>query len=489
MGRTKDALSQIVGAGHVCDDPAVLARYAKDESLVPSIRPWFVVHPGDAPEVQKLVLWANQTETPLVTVSSGPPHFHGDTVPSAPEAVIVHLDRMNAIPRIDRRNRIAVIEPGVTYSQLDAALAASGLRITRPLSPRCNKSVVASLLERQPTLIPRLHYSLPEPLRNCGVVWGTGEIAFTGEAGAGPASLEEQWQRGLAQVDPKGPLATDLMRLVTGAQGSMGIVVWASVRLELLPVVHRYRFVPAEQIGDLVEFCYRLERTRLGDEIAILNRSQVARLVAATPAEAARLSHELPPWCVIIGLGGAAFLPEERVAVAEGDLASLAQACGLRLLTGLPGVGSAALVRAFQGCCEGTHWKLREKGGATEILFLTTLDKVPKFIDTVHAAARAHQYPTDLVGIYVQPQHTGTAQHVEFTLPFDPSQPSEMEAARAIHDKASRDLVAQGAYFSRPYGAWADLVYSRDATAKTVLRTVKRIVDPKNVLNPGKLCF
>ena len=489
METRNEALGRIVGPENLADDPSVLAAYAKDESLVSPLAPWSVARPGNVDEVQKLVLWANETGTPLVAVSSGPPHFHGDTVPSAPEAIIVDLGRMKAIKRIDRRNRIAVIEPGVTYSELDVALTALGLCIPRPLSPRPNKSVVASLLERQPTLIPRLQYSLPEPLRACGVVWGTGEIAFTGEAGGGPASLDEQWQRGQAQVDQKGPLATDLMRLVTGAQGSMGIVVWASVRLQLLPTVHRYRFVPAQDIGDLLEFCHKLERTRLGDEVVLLNAVQFARLVAEDAGEAARLALGLPPWCVVIGLGGAAFFPEERVAVAEQDLESLVQTCGLRLLTGLPGIGSPELARAFQGCCVGTHWKLREKGGATEILFLTTLDRVPGFIDTVNTVARTCKYPTQAIGVYVQPQHAGTAQHVEFTLPFDPAKRADVEAARAIHDQASRALIAQGAYFSRPYGAWADLVYSRDANARTMLRTAKRIVDPKNILNPGKLCF
>jgi hypothetical protein len=177
------------------------------------------------------------------------------------------------------------------------------------------------------------------------------------------------------------------------------------------------------------------------------------------------------------------------VAVAEKDLESLAQGCGRQVLPGLPGIGSAELAQIFCGCCAGTHWKLREKGGATEIFFLTTLDKVPGFVETVNAVARSHRYPTDSIGIYVQPQHTGTAQHVELTLPFDPASRSEVEAVRALHDQASRVLVSEGAYFSRPYGAWADLVYSRDATARSVLRTAKGIVDPKNILNPGKLCF
>ena len=179
--------------------------------------------------------WANTTDTPLIPVSSGSPHFHGDTVPSAPESVIVDLSRMNQIKRIDRRNKIVVIEPGVTYAELEPALRKEGLRISRPLLPRPNKSVVASLLERQPTTIPRFNYSLPEPLRNCGVVWGSGEVAFTGEAGNGPMNLEAQWERRVAQVDPKGPNATDLMRLVTGAQGTMGIVIWASVKCERFP--------------------------------------------------------------------------------------------------------------------------------------------------------------------------------------------------------------------------------------------------------------
>jgi FAD/FMN-containing dehydrogenase len=53
---------------------------------------------------------------------------------------------MNQIRRIDRRNKIVIIEPGVTYAELEPALAKEGLRICRPLLPRPNKSVVASLL-------------------------------------------------------------------------------------------------------------------------------------------------------------------------------------------------------------------------------------------------------------------------------------------------------------------------------------------------------
>jgi FAD/FMN-containing dehydrogenase len=485
----KEQLGAIVGPPHILDDAASLDGYGRDHSLVPALKPWFVVRPADGKQVQALVAWANQTRTPLIPVSSGPPHFHGDTVPSVPEAVIVDLGRLNAIRRIDTRNRIAVIEPGVTYGRLDAALAAEGLRISRPLAPRANKSVVASLLERQPTLIPRFNYNLPEPLRTCGVVWGTGELAFTGEAGSGPLSLDDQWQRGLAQVDPKGPLATDLMRVVTGAQGTMGIVVWASVKLELLPAAHEYHFVPGGSLGELVNFCYRLERTRLGDEVAVFNAAQLAQLVGRDAAAVAALQRRLPPWVVVVGLAGAALFPNERVEVQKKDLGLLVQQCGLTTRTGLPGLTNADIVAVFEGCSAEPHWRLRSKGAAQQIMFLTTLDRTERFTATVNQAADACGYPSSAIAAYIQPQHHGVSQHVEFTLPYDPTKRDERTRVEALWSKASHALIGQGAYFSRPYGAWADMVYSRDVSATRVLRVVKDIVDPNNVLNPGKLCF
>jgi FAD/FMN-containing dehydrogenase len=485
----RERLAQIVGQENVVDDRGTLEAYSKDQSFVPPLLPWCVVRPNDTGQVAALVEWANETRTPLVPISSGPPHFHGDTVPSAPETTIVDLSRMKAIKRIDRRNRIALIEPGVTYSELEPALAEEGLRITRPLMPRTNKSVVASLLERQPTLIPRLNYSLPEPLRNCGVVWGTGEIAYTGEAGLGPLSLDDQWAKGVAQVDPKGPNATDLMRLVTGAQGTMGIVTWASVRCELLPAVQKHVFVPAQRLEDLIDFCHELERTRLGNEVLIVNAAQLARMVVSQFGEVRAVADELPAWIVIVRLAGAALYPREKLDVQEHRLTSMLQSFALTPLYGLPHITSADIVKVLDGYSGEPHWKVRQEGGSQDIFFLTTLGKAPEFVATACSIAEELKYPASEIGVYIQPQHQGVSQHVELNLPYEPEDARALAKAREIHRQMAETLVARGAYFSRPYGSWSDLVYSRDATAKSVLRTVKHIVDPNNVLNPGKLCF
>ena len=489
MDIQREALIGIVGAGNVTDDPSILESYAADYSAMPRRVPWFVVRPQNAAQVQALVAWANQTKTALVPVSSGSPHFNGDTVPSQPGSVIVDLSGIKQIKRIDRRNKMVVIEPGVTYADLTPALAKEGLRISRPLLPRPNKSVVASLLERQPTTIPRFNFSLPEPLRNCGVVWGSGEIAFTGESGNGIQDLEDQWKRGGAQVDPKGPNATDLMRLLTGAQGTMGIVIWASIKCELIPAASHSVFVAAEKLEQLVDFCYQAERIRIGDELMCVNAAQLASMIGSDAETIAMLKETLPPWTIIIRLAGAGHFPSERVEVQKLDIRRLAQKCGLTLLNSLPGIASAEIENAVERDSGGTYYKLKSKGGCREIFFLTTLDKAPQFVSSVLSTAEKNRYPATNVGIYIQPQHQGVSQHVEFSFPFDPADTRQTAQVDKMVAAATESVMAGGAYFSRPYGPWAEMVYSRDATATKILHVVKGIVDPNNVLNPGKLCF
>jgi len=132
----KEELAGIVSWECVIDDPETLGTYSKDLSFAKPVKPQVIVKPRSSDEVQAIINWANQTATPMVPVSSGPPHFHGDTVPSVQGAVIVDLSGMKQVMRIDRRNRVAMIEPGVTYHQLQPELAKEGLRLSMPLNPR-----------------------------------------------------------------------------------------------------------------------------------------------------------------------------------------------------------------------------------------------------------------------------------------------------------------------------------------------------------------
>jgi FAD/FMN-containing dehydrogenase len=487
--KTSSNLTEIIGKQKVISKPEVLDRYSRDHSFTPPMPPRLLVQPRDADEVQKVVMWANETKTPLVPVSSGEPRFRGDTVPSVPEAVIVDLSRMDNIIRIDRRNRMVVIEPGVTYAQLQPALAELDLRLSAPLLPRQSKSVVASLLEREPRLVPKYSYTLPEPLRCLEVVWGNGGILRTGEAGGYYPTLEQQWEMGLAQVFSGGPGQVDYYRLVSGAQGSMGIATWASVKCEILPKVHRFFFIPADDLTGLIECAYRLLRVRLGDEFLVLDCANLAAILSTDADEVQALRDKLPPWAIIMGIAGRDLFPEEKVDFQEEDTRDIVQQLGLKLLPEVSGIGGDQVMSALLNPSPEPYWKLIYKGACQDIFFMSTLGKVPEFVDMVIAAADSFRYPISDIGIYLQPQHQGTSCHCEFNLPYDPGNKIEADRVRELLETASEALIRQGAYFSRPYGIWADMAYDRDARNREMIRTIKAIFDPNNILNPGKLCF
>ena len=50
-------------------------------------------------------------------------------------------------------------------------------------------------------------------------------------------------------------------------------------------------------------------------------------------------------------------------------------------------------------------------------------------------------------------------------------------------------MANRGAFFTRPYGIWADLAFERDPQSAYLLNRVKEIFDPNGIMNPGKLCF
>ncbi len=191
-GAISDALrtrfAEALGTQSVCEDPTLLETFASDISFAPKCLPGVAVYPRTRADVQNIVREANKTQTPLVAVSSGPPHFHGDTVPSR-GGVIVDFSRMNRIVKIDPVERYAMVEPGVTYGELIPALRAQGLRLNMPLLPRASKSVVASRLEREPNLVPKYQYDYMDPLLALEVVYGTGDDFRTGSA-CGPGPLE-----------------------------------------------------------------------------------------------------------------------------------------------------------------------------------------------------------------------------------------------------------------------------------------------------------
>lgn len=484
----KEKLGKIVGDTNVSDGPAVLDEYTGDLSFVPKVRPECVVSPQDGKQVQRIIQWANDTLTPLVPVSSGPPHFRGDSVPGVEGAVIVDLSRMNRIKRVDHKNRVAMVEPGVTFTNLQQQLKKAGMCTYMPLYPRRSKSVIGSMLEREPVTMPAHHWDATDPMLCAEIVFGNGHFLRGGEA-AGPDTLEEQWDLGKAQMAPMGLSQFNEHRLISGAQGTIGIVTWATLKCRYLSKLNRTFLVSSQNLEPLIDLSYQLLRIRSGDHFFILNGLNLACLLGQTPQEINRLRTSLPPWILVISFEGYGELAEDKVQYQEADFKDTVRSSLLEPLTTIPEASAEDISKLLPLSSSELYWKLRYKEGCYDIFFLTTLDKTPDYVSVMASLMSSQRLPIENVGVYLQPIVQGTSCHCEFNLYADPTKQFEMDGAKQLVNEGSHELAKQGGFFSRPYESWANFAYENATETITTQRMVKKIFDPNGILNPGKLCF
>ena len=134
---------------------------------------------------------------------------------------------------------------------------------------------------------------------------------------------------------------------------------------------------------------------------------------------------------------------------------------------------------AKAGTWEELQTKLRE-GGCRDILTTVPPSRASAVLELLR-----RDFPD--AGFTVLPQVLGRAFRIECDLFLDHVPDVLKETDERIF-RAQQELLDAGAVFERPYGRLKELVYT-DATATDAMRRLKRIFDPDNVLNPGRLCF
>ena len=484
----ENELEKIVGKENVLSGPEKLKEYYEGSNESISKLPNCAVRPAGTDELQEIVRWANELKIPLIPASSGPPHLRGDTIPDVENAVIVDLRRMNRILRVDTSNRVAIVEPGVMFGELQAELAKAGMCAYMPLAPRSTKSVLASVLERDPILMPGLHFDSTDPMLCAEIVFGTGDKLRTGEA-AGPDTLEEQWEIGKAQISPFGPTQMDPQRLISGAQGTIGIVTWMSLKCRFLSELRHAFFLTGSGLEPLVELTYYLTRIRFTGNIFILNNVNLACLSGKDSQEITSLRDQLPEWMLFVTCEGYGPLPDEKVRYLEADLRELAERYGLEIHDCLASVNADDFADLLLKPSSEPYWKQRMKGDSRDVFFLTTLGNTPRFACMVSELARQRGLSAGNIGVYIQPVAQGTSCHCEFDCYYDKANREESGLVKKIEREAVDRLEEKGAFFSRPYGDWADIAYRRAADTAEMQRKIKGIFDPNWILNPGKLCF
>jgi FAD/FMN-containing dehydrogenase len=478
-------LEQILSKEKVVIDPEILERYSGSQIHGDVKKPFCIVQPTSTKEVQELVQWANETRVPLIPVSShtsSQQPWTGNRIPLF-GGVVVDMSRMNKILRIDRLNRVVMIEPGVTFAQLLPEMEKEDLRLLAPLCPPRSKSVISSNLDRIPMTIPRYHTDMSDPLLCMEVVFGTGDRFRTGEA-AGPGSIEEQLEMKKVQKWDQGPGQIDIRRMVQGAQGSLGIVTWATLRAEVLPTLRKVLLFPLQGISDAIELVYQISRRKLGDECLILNNLNLASILD-TGGNIDDLKESLPPWILLVGISGLKKFPEERVRYQEEDIIDIGGRLGLVPRKEVSGFKDTEFVRLLARPSEEPYWKLRYKGGFRDMFFLTTLDRVLHFVGLIAQVASNGGCSLADMGIYIQPIQQGRACHCEFTIVYHPESKTEFRRIDLFLRQISNAVMNEGGFFSIPSAIWAETSYNRDSATRNAIRKIKGIFDPNNIMNPG----
>jgi FAD/FMN-containing dehydrogenase len=483
----KDLITMI-GSERVLKDPETLKKYAADTSRAPARMPDVVVKVRSRQEVQSVVYYANEHRIP-VTPRSSLVGFYGSGIPQQ-GGIVIDMTLMKRIMKVDTRNKWVLIEPGVTYGELQKELAKHGMRALNPLLPHTGKSVITSTLEREPKLTPKHH--LDETILTMELILPSGDLFRTGSM-AVPASAPEKVpeETHSDMCNSMGP-GIDWYRLIPGSLGAYGIVTAMNMKVAFLPTQQKIIFFGFKTLQDSIETFYKIERKQIGDECFLLNSRYLASILAPAPEDIERLSAVLPPYVLILNITAGEWFPEEKITYQMEALEEISRTYLLQPMESLAGVQEAERIiaeRLYQPWDTSEYWKFRAKGASQEFLFLTTLKRSPEFLDSVKSVAHRFNYPVSQIGLYVQPKQWGRAFHMELSLPYNPQDGAEQEIMEQLYQQASAELINRGAFFYRPYGPWADMVYSRTGNLHEILKKIKRILDPNDILNPGILGF
>ena len=379
---SKDELTKIVGKENVSDAESDLLKYSSDHSLVPPGMPDFVVCPKSSEQISAVLKLSNKKNVPVIPVSSQV-HFNGGTIPKE-GGIVIDLSKMNQILEINQDLKKVRIEAGVTWGQLTGELAKKGLRTIMPLLPPANRSVLSDNLEREVTT--NTVYDYGEPMQAFEVVWPTGDVFKLGSASVNgyPDSMSKGG-------NPSGP-GIDFYRFVQGAQGTMGVVTWTNLKIMFATKMDKVFFAPISDLGYAQDFLYRILPRRVGQEVLLLNRTDLAGIVAENwPADFEKLRAALPQWTLILVISGLVRRPEEKVdyevkflkEIARNEFRNLAID---EALPGFPGLGGKVLkLLRNPWPADVPYWKNRWQGGSQSLFFIARPDKTPQFVEIVEA--------------------------------------------------------------------------------------------------------
>jgi glycolate oxidase len=219
-----DAFREIVGENYIFVDEEVLHNYAHDETEDLHFLPDVVLKPGTAEEISKILKCCNQYKIPVTPRGAGT-GLSGGALPHL-GGVLLSTERLNKILDIDTRNLQVTTEPGVITEVLQNAVKEKGLFYPPDPSSRGSCFIGGNIAENSGGPKAVKYGVVKDYVLNLEVVLPTGETIWTG-----------------ANV-LKNATGYNLTQLMIGSEGTLGIVTKAVLKLIPLPKLDLLMLVP-----------------------------------------------------------------------------------------------------------------------------------------------------------------------------------------------------------------------------------------------------
>ncbi|MBO9714658.1 FAD-binding oxidoreductase [Sphingomonas sp.] len=424
--------------------------------------------PASVDEVAAIVTLAGEQGVPLVPQGGNTGLVGGATPLMDGASLLVSLRRMNRIRSIDPASNLAVAEAGVILADLHEAVLAQGRRFPLTLGAR-GSATIGGLISTNAGGTQVLRFGTMRAL-----VAGIEAVLPDGSIHHGLPSLKKD-NRGY-----------DLNQLLVGAEGTLGIVTAASLRLVPAIASRAVAWIGVANPQAGLDLLRAMEaRTRAIESFEIVPEDTLAMVLEHIPGTRAPLA-ERAPWNVLI----------EAVATSDDDEppADLLQ----RLLA--EAIESGRIIDAVIAANEAqaeAFWHLRDSiaeaerasGPATQYDISVPVADMPRFMVEGGREVERH-YP----GVHaIAFGHLGDGN-----VHFHARAPEGADGARWYAEDAPRitrlvhDLVvAAGGSISAEHGIGqlkrAELARLSAPSRIAALRAIKAAMDPHGILNPGKL--
>jgi FAD/FMN-containing dehydrogenase len=462
-----ERLKAVVGQAGYLDDPMDIAPYCTSwrDNWVGRVP--LVLRPQSTAEVASIVGICADRGIGIVPQGGNTGLTGGSQPHDDMSEVIVSTSRLKRIRGIDTVDDTITVEAGVVLKEIQSAADRADRLF--PLSLGAEGSCqIGGNISTNAGGVQVLRYG---NMRN--LVLGLEAVLPDGSVWNGLRSLR------------KDNTGYDMKQLFIGAEGTLGIVTAAVLRLFPKPTASETAWIGVESPATAVALLGHM-RTRMGDAVSafeLIRRSLVDFLLAGVPG------HEDPmqaahPWYVLMDV------------TTQGPPGSLHEP----LAEALASAQEAGMVRdaliAASGAQAARLWKMRERlpeavvsaGGAIPHDVSVPVSRIPELIDRADAALAA-TYP----GI----RHCAFGHVGDGNMHYNPVRPLDWDAQRyrvergAINRIVHDLVVGLDGSISAEHGVGrsrlAELARYKSAPELAMMRAVKRALDPKGIMNPGKV--